>query len=53
MWLLPPTITATGNYLNILICGRDLHPYFDGRHREHKEAVEKMRQLHEKAFGTD
>tara|TARA_R100001086_G_scaffold221738_1_gene139069 strand:+ start:3377 stop:4213 length:837 start_codon:yes stop_codon:yes gene_type:complete len=28
------------------------HPYFDGRHREHKEAVEKMRQLHEKAFGT-
>ena len=29
------------------------HPYFDGRHREHKEAVEKMRQLHEKAFGTD
>ena len=28
------------------------HPYFDGRHREHKDAVEKMRQLHEKAFGT-
>tara|TARA_R100001082_G_scaffold111005_2_gene92835 strand:- start:130 stop:972 length:843 start_codon:yes stop_codon:yes gene_type:complete len=29
------------------------HPYFDSRHREHKEAIEKMRQLHEKAFGTD
>jgi len=28
------------------------HPYFDGSHREHKDAVEKMRQLHEKAFGT-
>ena len=29
------------------------HPYFDSRHREHKEAVEKVRQLHEKAFGTE
>tara|TARA_R100000426_G_scaffold79322_1_gene56978 strand:- start:20 stop:856 length:837 start_codon:yes stop_codon:yes gene_type:complete len=29
------------------------HPYFDSRHREHKDAVEKMRQLHEKAFGTE
>ena len=28
------------------------HPYFDPNHREHKEAVEKMRQLHEKAFGN-
>ena len=29
------------------------HPYFDSRHREHKEAVEKVRQLHEKSFGTE
>ena len=28
------------------------HPYFDAGHREHLEAVEKMRQLHEKAFGN-
>jgi hypothetical protein len=28
------------------------HPYFDPNHREHKEAVERMRQLHEKAFGN-
>ena len=35
------------------IMNNSKHPYFDARHREHKEAVEKMRQLHEKAFGTD
>tara|TARA_R100001198_G_C5167837_1_gene170060 strand:- start:24 stop:860 length:837 start_codon:yes stop_codon:yes gene_type:complete len=29
------------------------HPYFDSRHREHRDAVEKVRQLHEKAFGTE
>ena len=29
------------------------HPYFDSRHREHKDALEKIRQLHEKAFGTE
>jgi len=28
------------------------HPYFHAEHREHLEAVEKMRQLHEKAFGN-
>lgn len=28
------------------------HPYFNATHREHLEAVEKMRQLHEKAFGN-
>lgn len=26
------------------------HPYHDAKHREHKAAVEKVRQLHEKAF---
>jgi hypothetical protein len=28
------------------------HPYFDASHREHKTAVEQMRQLHEKVFGN-
>jgi len=27
------------------------HAYFNDRHPEHKTAVEKMRQLHEKVFG--
>ena len=27
------------------------HPYHDGKHREHLQAVEHMRQLHEKVFG--
>ena len=33
------------------IMGDSKHPYFDARHKEHKAAVEQMRQLHEKAFG--
>ena len=28
------------------------HPYFDASHREHKTAIEQMRQLHEKVFGN-
>ena len=28
------------------------HPYFDAGHREHKAAIEQMRQLHEKVFGN-
>ena len=28
------------------------HPYFDAGHRDHKAAVEQMRQLHEKVFGN-
>ena len=27
------------------------HPYHNGKHREHLQAVEHMRQLHEKVFG--
>jgi hypothetical protein len=28
------------------------HPYFNGKHPEHKSAVERVRQLHEKVHGT-
>lgn len=28
------------------------HAYFDARHKDHKTAVEQMRQLHEKVFGN-
>ena len=28
------------------------HPYFNGNHPEHKSAVERVRQLHEKVHGT-
>ena len=28
------------------------NPYFDASHRDHLTMVEKMRQLHEKAFGN-
>tara|TARA_R110002020_G_scaffold227691_1_gene438364 strand:+ start:326 stop:1168 length:843 start_codon:yes stop_codon:yes gene_type:complete len=34
------------------IMGDNNHPYFDANHKDHKSAIEQMRQLHEKVYGN-